>query len=72
MGNGCSFKPGEGNIAIENTDDSISLSKHNFHFSHVIGRGGFGKVWTVKCLKNQQLYAMKEMSKARILLKRSV
>lgn len=38
----------------------------------MIGRGGFGKVWRVQCRKNMQLYAMKEMSKARILLKRSV
>jgi protein kinase A len=38
----------------------------------VIGKGGFGKVWKVERKKNAQLYAMKEMSKARILVKKSV
>ena len=48
---------------------------------YVIGRGGFGKVtfnhkilkvWRVEKKKTGQLYAMKEMSKARIITKRSV
>jgi serine/threonine protein kinase len=38
----------------------------------VIGRGGFGKVWKVKLMKNNQLFAMKEMLKARVITKRSV
>ena len=48
---------------------------------HVIGRGGFGKVslirlickvWKVVMKKDNQVYAMKEMSKARVLMKNSV
>jgi protein kinase A len=38
----------------------------------VIGRGGFGKVWKVERKKFNTLYAMKEMSKARIVNKKSV
>ena len=49
-----------------------SLSKNNFNFQYVIGRGGFGKVWRVEYRKTMQVYAMKEMSKARIIAKRSV
>ena len=48
------------------------MSKNNFEFQYVIGKGGFGKVWRVKFLKTRQIYAMKEMSKARIITKRSV
>lgn len=33
---------------------------------YVIGKGGFGKVWKVESKKNKQLYALKEMSKAKI------
>ena len=39
---------------------------------YCIGKGGFGKVWKVTMRKNNQLYAMKEMAKARIISKRSV
>lgn len=35
-----------------------------------IGKGGFGKVW--KVFIDEKLYAMKEMSKARIINKRSI
>ena len=37
----------------------------------IIGRGGFGKVWKVNYKKLNTLYAMKEMSKAKIIDKRS-
>ena len=38
----------------------------------MIGQGGFGKVWKVQKISNNRLYAMKEMSKVRIVNKRSV
>jgi serine/threonine protein kinase len=38
---------------------------------YVIGRGGFGKVWKVKYKKNSKFYALKEMSKVKILDKKS-
>ena len=48
------------------------MNKSNFAFHFIIGRGGFGKVWKVELKKNRNLYAMKEMSKAKIIAKRSV
>jgi len=41
-------------------------------FNYVIGKGGFGKVWKVESKKDRKLYAMKEMSKALIITKKSV
>jgi serine/threonine protein kinase len=52
--------------------DSKALSKNHFQFHYVIGKGGFGKVWKVERKKGKELFAMKEMSKARIISKRSV
>lgn len=37
----------------------------------MIGRGGFGKVWKVYQKKYKKAYALKEMSKAKIIHKRS-
>mmetsp|Transcript_15477 Transcript_15477/g.28068 ORF Transcript_15477/g.28068 Transcript_15477/m.28068 type:complete len:359 (-) Transcript_15477:1818-2894(-) len=64
MGN-CNFKS-------ESNDTTVSLSRNHFKFHYVIGKGGFGKVWKVERSKSRELFAMKEMSKARVLVKRSV
>ena len=45
------------------------LTKFHFDFRNVIGKGGFGKVWLATLKKNNKLYAIKEMSKARIIHK---
>ena len=37
-----------------------------------IGKGGFGKVWKVESKKSRGVYAMKEMSKIKIINKKSV
>ena len=52
----------------------IAICKSHFKEHYCIGKGGFGKVWKVqrKKAKHHEMYAMKEMSKARILTKRSV
>ncbi|EGR31500.1 protein kinase domain protein, partial [Ichthyophthirius multifiliis] len=47
-------------------------SIHNYYFHFVIGRGGFGKVWKVESKKSKHLFALKEMSKAKVISKRSV
>jgi serine/threonine protein kinase len=49
-----------------------ALTKTNFNYQYCIGKGGFGKVWKVERKKTKQTYAMKEMSKARIITKRSI
>ena len=47
------------------------MRRKDFTFVQCIGKGGFGKVWQV-FKDDQHLYAMKEMSKARIIHKRSI
>ena len=54
-----------------NTFPQINLSKSLFEFLYVIGRGGFGKVWKVNLKKTKKCYALKEMSKLKIILRRS-
>lgn len=51
---------------------NIAMSKNNFQFHYAIGRGGFGKVWKVEKKKDKEIFAMKEMSKARVMAKKSV
>ncbi|CAD8164479.1 unnamed protein product [Paramecium pentaurelia] len=46
--------------------------RNAFNFDFVIGIGGFGKVWKVEHKKTGQIFAMKEMSKALIVTKKSV
>ena len=52
--------------------NSSRISKSNFEFLYVIGRGGFGKVWKVKHKHTLKLYALKEMSKLKIIDRKSV
>ena len=47
------------------------ITKSSFKFLNIIGRGGFGKVWKVYSKKYKTIYAMKEMSKTKIIDKRS-
>ena len=47
------------------------MSKNNFEFCYVIGKGGFGKVWKIKHHKTNKYYALKEMSKLKIIEKKS-
>jgi serine/threonine protein kinase len=64
MGN-CNFRP-------EVPEQTSTVSKNNFVFHYVVGKGGFGKVWKVESKKNKLIYAMKEMSKSKVITKRSV
>ena len=48
------------------------MSKADFKFHCVIGKGGFGRVWKVERKKFKTFYAMKEMSKVKIVNKKSV
>ena len=48
------------------------LSRGSFRFHMVVGKGGFGKVWIVTFRSSKKYFALKEMSKARIIAKKSV
>ena len=49
----------------------ILVNKNYFEFLYIIGRGGFGKVWKVKLKKTNEFFAIKEMSKTKIIDHRS-
>ena len=48
------------------------IQRNNFSIQYCIGKGGFGKVWRVQYKATRQIYAMKEMHKARVISKHSV
>eukprot|EP01017_Pseudomicrothorax_dubius_P008362 TRINITY_DN12744_c0_g2_i1.p1 TRINITY_DN12744_c0_g2~~TRINITY_DN12744_c0_g2_i1.p1 ORF type:complete len:363 (+),score=45.11 TRINITY_DN12744_c0_g2_i1:89-1177(+) len=48
------------------------LSKHHFQFVKAVGRGAFGRVWKVIHKARNSTYALKELSKARILMRKNV
>ena len=47
------------------------LNRDMFEFNYVIGKGGFGKVWKVQYKKTKEYFALKEMSKRKIIDKKS-
>ena len=61
-------------VINNNSDDKIyetKVSKSSFEYISIIGKGGFGKVWKVYSRKKRIYYALKEMSKTKIIDKRS-
>lgn len=71
--------PQQGKSAITNKDREegkiiiwhYKVNKNQFEFLFVVGKGGFGKVWKVTAKKYKKQYALKEMSKAKIIDKKS-
>ena len=55
----------------QKANQSNSLHKNNFKFLYVIGKGGFGRVWKIQSKKTKIKYALKEMSKLKIIDKKS-
>ena len=54
-----------------NNKTSNSIHRNNFKFLYVIGKGGFGRVWKIQSKKSKNVYALKEMSKLKIIDKKS-
>ena len=48
-----------------------NITKSSFEYIGIIGKGGFGKVWKVLYKKTKKIFAMKKMSKCKIIDKRS-
>ena len=48
------------------------VNKNTFFSLFVVGKGGFGRVWRVQDKKAGGEFAMKEMSKQRIVAKKSI
>ena len=60
------------NTKCNSTDNKSFINKNMFEFNYIIGKGGFGKVWRVKYKKTKEIFALKEMSKRKIIDKKSV
>ena len=56
---------------VDNNRKLYQLNRNFFEFKYVIGKGGFGKVWQVIYKKTKEIYALKEMSKMKIIDKKS-
>ncbi|CAG9326673.1 unnamed protein product [Blepharisma stoltei] len=61
-----------GNTIQDQDSEECQIQKNLFNFECPIGRGGYGKVWKVELKKTKQCFAMKEMSKFRVIRKKSV
>ena len=59
------------NQNITSSIDKNILNRNSFKFLYVIGKGGFGKVWKIQSKKTKIIYALKEMSKLKIIDKKS-
>ena len=59
------------NTKYSTMDTKYHLYRNLFDFLFIIGKGGFGKVWRVRYKKTQEIFALKEMSKKKILDKKS-
>ena len=60
----------QGNNNIDKIYEN-DLNKNMFEFNYIIGKGGFGKVWKVQHKKTKDYFALKEMSKRKIIDKKS-
>ena len=65
----CRPKPENG--AGESGDEG-PVTRRSFKFYMVVGKGGFGKVWLVASRAARKYFALKEMSKLKIVSKKSV
>ena len=59
------------NNNYNSNNNENELNRNMFEFIYVIGKGGFGKVWKVQYKKTKEYFALKEMSKRKIIDKKS-
>ena len=62
----------ENNILFQVSNNIEKIDRNSFNIISLIGAGGYSKVWEVKWKKTGMVFAMKEMSKARIIDKKFV
>jgi len=48
------------------------INKNDFTKDYIIGKGGFSKIWKVQYKQNNKIFAMKEISKVKALIKKSI
>ena len=48
------------------------INKDSFVFNYILGKGGLGLVWQVTMKKNKKVYALKSMSKVKIIDTKSI
>ena len=63
--------PTNNNQSLSSISSKNILNRNSFKFLYVIGKGGFGKVWKIQSKKTKNIYALKEMSKLKIIDKKS-
>ncbi len=66
------FSRKKSTVLSSSPSKALEVSKKMFNVIQAIGKGGFGKVWKVEAKKTRQVFAMKEMSKVKIINKKSV
>lgn len=59
-------------LNISMAETQLITSKSDFAFLEIIGKGTFGSVWKVQHRKSMKFYAIKELSKALVVAKKSV
>ena len=62
----------ENNILFQVSNNIEKIDRNSFNIISLIGAGAYSKVWEVKWKKTDMVFAMKEMSKARIIDKKFV
>ena len=55
-----------------NVNKKYIVNRNHFDFLYVIGKGTFGKIWKVIYKKTKNEFALKEMSKVKIVFKNSL
>ena len=57
---------------MQEADAELSLTMEDFELLRMVGKGGYGKVFQVRCTINNEVYAMKVVDKASVERYRSM